>query len=65
MIDNDDARVNCFKCKHFSVTWEPEFPKACSLFGFKTKNLPSVDVVETTGAVCLGFERKETYKDKK
>jgi len=63
MKDNDGGRVNCFQCKHFSVTWNPEFPKACSLFGFKTKNLPSVDVIESTGTECLGFEKKEIYKE--
>jgi len=62
MDDKNDNRVNCFQCIHFSVTWEPDFPKACSLFGFKTKNLPSADVFESTNTVCMGFEKKTSDK---
>ena len=62
MKDKEGNRINCFECVYFAVTWEPEFPKSCSLYGFKTTSLPSVTVYETTGEICLGFERKETRK---
>ena len=62
MNEKEDNRVNCFQCVHFAVTWEPEYPKSCSLFGFKTASLPSVTVYETTGEICLGFEKKEPLK---
>jgi hypothetical protein len=54
----DGNRVNCFQCAHFAVTWEPQYPKSCKLFGFKTKELPAVSVYESTGSVCMGFEKK-------
>ena len=57
-MSNADS-VNCFQCEHFAVTWEPEFPKSCKLFGFKSKTQPSAAVYESTGSVCLGFEKKE------
>ncbi|MCL1983096.1 MAG: uracil-DNA glycosylase [Clostridiales bacterium] len=56
------GNVNCFQCIHFAVTWEPQHPKSCKLFGFKSAALPSVTVYESTGSVCLGFEKKEAHK---
>ena len=58
MEEQNVNSVNCFRCVHFYITWEPQFPKACKLFGFKSAKLPSVDVFESTGSVCLGFEKK-------
>ena len=52
--------VNCFDCVHFSVTWEPTYPKACKVFEFKTTQLPSAVVYETTGDVCMAFKKKTT-----
>lgn len=50
--------VNCLKCKHFFITWNTNFPRACSVFGFKGKNLPSQQVFNTTGKKCPSFEKK-------
>ena len=58
MKDKDDNRINCFECVHFAVTWDPEYPKSCNLHGFKTTNLPSVEVFGASREVCLGFEKK-------
>ena len=51
-------KANCFACKYFAVTWEPKRPKACKLFGFKSAELPSIAVYKSTGADCMGFEKK-------
>jgi len=58
MTEKNEDFVNCFQCVHFAVTWEPNYPKSCKLFGFKTQLLPSAVVYETTGEVCMGFEKK-------
>ena len=55
-----EEKINCVKCKHFIVTWNPKFPRACRLYGFKSVNYPSFEVFKTTGEECLGFERKIT-----
>lgn len=55
-------KVNCFQCKHFHTTWNPEFPRACKAYGFKTKEMPSVLVEKTTGMECLQFEPKRVEK---
>ena len=51
-------RIDCFKCRFFQVTWEPNFPYACQAFGFKTKNLPSIEVFRSSGQRCLNFAEK-------
>jgi len=52
-------RINCFKCKHFYVTWDKNFPRGCKAMGFKTKRIPSEDVYRSSGMDCLNFEKKE------
>lgn len=55
----EQKRVNCFQCKYFYVTWDPQFPKGCKAFGFKTRNLPSLEVFRSSGRKCLHFEKKQ------
>lgn len=51
-------RVNCLKCTHFYVTWDPNHPRGCRLFGFKTQLMPSLLVFQSTGAPCQRFVDK-------
>ena len=53
---------NCFQCKHFKITWEPAFPRACGVFGIKCKNLPSAEIFLSTGKHCFSYELKEGLK---
>jgi hypothetical protein len=50
---------NCLKCAHFKITWEPEFPRACEMFGFKGRIMPSAEVLRATGQPCPAFRLKE------
>jgi len=50
--------IDCFKCRHFYITWDANQPRGCKAFGFKTRNLPSQVVFETSGADCLKFSPK-------
>jgi len=52
-------RVNCLKCRHFYVTWDPQFPRGCRAFGFKTRLLPSQTVLSSSGQPCMNFEPKD------
>ncbi|MCL2197393.1 MAG: uracil-DNA glycosylase [Defluviitaleaceae bacterium] len=54
--------MNCMKCKHYVNTWKPSQPRACRFFGFKSKQLPSDVVYETTGERCTLFEPRPTKK---
>ncbi|MDE3840376.1 uracil-DNA glycosylase [Bacillus methanolicus] len=55
----EKRKINCVKCSHFYVTWDPNFPRGCKAFQFKTRNLPSVEVFRASGRACLKYERKE------
>lgn len=49
---------NCWGCRHFQITWDTRMPYGCRLMGFKTKILPSIEVLRADGHFCLGFEEK-------
>ncbi|WP_301107256.1 uracil-DNA glycosylase [Sporosarcina sp.] len=51
--------VNCFECIHFYTTWDPQNPRGCKAYGFKTKMMPSIVVKRSSGIECLKFESKK------
>ncbi|GMO18667.1 MAG: hypothetical protein LBG79_02120 [Spirochaetaceae bacterium] len=53
---------DCLKCVHFSVSWDAVFPRSCAVFEFKTKQLPSVEVLRATGTNCPSFQLKKGLK---
>ena len=54
-----DHAPDCLRCRHFRITWEPSFPRACTLFGFKSHNLPSMEMYISAGKHCYAFEMKD------
>jgi hypothetical protein len=60
---SDNAKVprqpNCLRCAYFRVTWDPAFPRACDMFGFKGMGLPSGEVFRATGQSCPAFRLKD------
>jgi hypothetical protein len=53
------AKVNCFDCIYFFVTWDDKFPRGCKAMDFKTKKIPSILVRESSGAECTRFKAKK------
>lgn len=53
---------NCLECIHFKITWNKRFPRACTMFGIKTKNMPSRDVLIATGRQCPAFKLNPKVK---
>jgi hypothetical protein len=49
---------NCWRCRHFAISYDPKRPYSCRLMGFKTKILPAIEVLRADGVRCMGFERK-------
>ena len=49
---------NCWQCRHFAISWEPATPYMCSLMGFKSKLMPSIEVLRADGRMCRGFIAK-------
>ena len=58
-----DRAPNCLKCLHFTVTWDPSFPRSCAVFGIKSRDLPSAEVFRATGRHCPAFEKSPRIKD--
>jgi len=51
-------RIICQRCKHYYVTWEKNKPHGCRAYGFKSQNVPSVVVKQSSGSDCNFFEDK-------
>ena len=54
---------NCWQCRFFAVSWDPARPYACQLMGFKSKVLPSIEVLRADGDRCRGFLAKSNLPD--
>lgn len=57
-------KVNCFKCQYFRVTWDTRNPRSCTAYNFKTKQLPSVIVKQSSGLDCMQFIPKQTLGER-
>lgn len=53
-----DNVINCFKCKHFIITWDRNRPYGCNALGFKSKVTPSLEVYRSSGKKCMLFTPK-------
>jgi hypothetical protein len=53
---------NCLRCRHFHVSWDPQFPRACRVFEIKSRELPSLEVYRATGTHCPSFELSPKLK---
>lgn len=51
---------NCWQCRHFAVSWDPKLPYTCKLMGFKSRNLPMIEVLRADGRPCNGFVAKQS-----
>ncbi len=54
--------VNCYKCLHYYITWDKNFPYGCQAVKAKSKRLPSAVVLQHSGSKCLMFEEKQKNK---
>lgn len=52
-------KPNCRKCIYFFITWDKNFPYGCNALNFKSKQLPSIDVLKSSGFDCLKFIQKK------
>ncbi|KIX14164.1 uracil-DNA glycosylase [Dethiosulfatarculus sandiegensis] len=51
-------RPNCFKCRHFALTWQKQRPYICKAMGFQSRTIPWQVVVRTSGKPCLLYSPK-------
>ncbi|MDD3467204.1 MAG: uracil-DNA glycosylase [Campylobacterales bacterium] len=55
-------KVNCYKCKYFFVTYEQQRPYGCKAHGFKSPQMPSVVVFQSSSMDCVLFTPKANAK---
>lgn len=53
---------NCRACRYYYITWDEKFPHGCKAMRFKSRRLPHLDVLESSGTHCLLFLAKETER---
>jgi hypothetical protein len=53
-----DKGPNCWACRHLAITWDVRMPYGCKLMGFRSKVIPSIEVLRTDGRFCGGFSPK-------
>ena len=49
---------NCWDCRHLMITWDVRKPYGCKFMGFKSKVIPSLEVLRTDGRFCGAFSAK-------
>jgi hypothetical protein len=49
---------NCWDCRFLAITWDVRMPYGCKLMGFRSKVIPSLEVLRTDGRYCSGFSAK-------
>ena len=50
--------IQCMKCSHYQVTFDPSAPRGCKLYKFKSVVMPYILVKQSTGKECSSFEVK-------
>ena len=45
---------------YYYITWDALYPKGCKIYGFKSSNLPSILVKQSSGVSCNRFSPKWT-----
>ncbi len=51
-------RINCRRCQHYFVTWQAGKPHGCKAYGFKSAQIPSMVVFQSSGSECALFVQK-------
>jgi hypothetical protein len=52
--------IDCFTCIHFYVTWDKKHPRGCKALGFKSREIPSLVVFQSSGYDCLRYKEKKS-----
>lgn len=53
-------RIICQKCKYYFVTWQPNKPHGCNAYGFKSQQIPSSVVMQSSGMACSFYQPKQS-----
>jgi len=56
---NRESDIDCYSCRYFFITYDPQFPYGCRAARFKSRRFPSKEVSLSSGIDCQFFARKE------
>lgn len=59
-----NERINCRKCQYYYITWDARMPYGCKAFGFKSRQIPSLLVYQSSGQPCQGYKEKIDIRNK-
>ena len=60
ILMNDEPQIpNCRNCRYFYITWDAKKPYGCRAMQFKSSVLPTIEVLEADGAVCISFRKRK------
>jgi hypothetical protein len=51
---------NCWDCRYLAITWDVRLPYGCKFMGFRSKMIPSLEVLRNDGRFCSAFSPKPT-----
>ena len=49
---------NCWDCRYLAITWDLRLPYGCKFMGFRSKVIPSLEVLRMDGRFCGAFSPK-------
>jgi hypothetical protein len=62
MKEGQETKNLCRQCRFYFVTWNPQYPHGCKAIGFKSRNIPCIDVYTNSGIACQSFQAKDTAR---
>lgn len=62
--DQPKKKVNCFRCRHFYITYQHQFPRGCKALGFKSREMPAQAVFKASGMECLHFQKRYSQQQR-
>ncbi|MBA4422667.1 MAG: uracil-DNA glycosylase [Syntrophus sp. (in: bacteria)] len=56
--EQQEAAALCFSCQYFFITHEKKFPYGCRHVGFKSRLMPSAEMLKISRIECQFFAEK-------
>jgi hypothetical protein len=57
--EKQEVEINCFSCSQFYITFDVDFPYGCRAVRFKSRLMPSKEMIISSGLECQFFAEKE------
>lgn len=54
----EQGKPQCLKCVHYFATYDPQSPRGCKAYGFRSSSIPSQVIKRETGSECIQFKER-------